>query len=169
MAAMVAPFWVDGGIPREEIAADKSGIGFAATLAGAAIGSGLVRRFGIGRSLWLAGGLAATSNLAYAAAAFAGGGRGPIFSASLVESLCSGIAAVSFMSFLMRICAREHAALQYAALSSLGFLAGSLARALSGVAAEQVGYAGFFAMTALLAAPAFVLLPAAARWVRDRT
>jgi PAT family beta-lactamase induction signal transducer AmpG len=169
MAPMVAPFWVDGGIPREEIAAVKAGIGFAATLAGAAIGSGLVRRFGIGRSLWLAGGLAATSNLAYAAAAFAGGGRGPIFSASLVESLCSGIAAVSFMSFLMRICAREHAALQYAALSSLGFLAGSLARALSGVAAEQVGYAGFFAMTALLAAPAFVLLPAAARWVRDRT
>jgi PAT family beta-lactamase induction signal transducer AmpG len=167
MAAMVAPFWVDGGIPREEIAAVKSGIGFAATLAGAAIGSGLVRRFGIGRSLWLAGGLAASSNLAYAAAAFAGGGRGPIFSASLVESLCSGVAAVAFMSFLMRICAREHAALQYAALSSLGFLAGSLARAFSGVAAEQFGYAGFFAMTALLAAPAFLLLPAAARWVRD--
>jgi len=119
MAPMVAPFWVDGGIPREEIAAVKAGIGFAATLAGAAIGSGLVRRFGIGRSLWLAGGLAATSNLAYAAAALAGGGRGPIFSASVVESLCSGVAAVAFMSFLMRICAREHAALQYAALSSL--------------------------------------------------
>jgi PAT family beta-lactamase induction signal transducer AmpG len=71
------------------------------------------------------------------------------------------------MSFLMRICAREHAALQYAALSSLGFLAGSLARAFSGVAAEQAGYAGFFAITALLAAPAFVLLPAATRWLRD--
>ena len=167
MAPMVAPFWVDGGIAREEIAAVKSGIGFAATLAGAAIGSGLVRRFGIGRALWVAGGLAAISNLAYAAAALVGGGRGPIFSASLVESLCSGIAAVAFMSFLMRICAREHAALQYAALSSLAFLAGSLARAFSGVAAEQFGYAGFFAITALLAAPAFVLLPAATRWIRD--
>jgi PAT family beta-lactamase induction signal transducer AmpG len=169
MAAMVAPFWVDGGIPREEIAAVKSGIGFAATLGGAAIGSALVRRFGIGRSLWLAGGVAALSNLAYAGAALAGGGRGPIFSASLVESLCSGIAAVAFMSFLMRICAREHAALQYAALSSLAFLAGSIPRAFSGIAAEQVGYAGFFALTALLAAPAFLLLPAAARWVREET
>ena len=169
MAAMVAPFWVDGGIPREEIGAVKAGIGFVATLAGAAVGSRLVRRFGIGRSLWIAGGLAALSNLAYAAAALAGGGRGPIFSASVTESLCSGVAAVAFMSFLMRICAREHAAVQYAALTSLGFLAGSFARAFSGVAAEQLGYAGFFALTALLAAPAFVLLPAAARWVRDES
>ena len=167
MGSMVASFWVDGGIPREEIAVVKSGIGFAATLAGAAIGSGVVRRLGIGRSLWLAGAFAAVSNLGYAAAALAGGGRLPIFSASLAESLASGIAAVCFMSFLMRICAREQAALQYAALSSLGVLAGSLARALSGVASERLGYAGFFALTALLAIPAFLLLPAAARWVPE--
>lgn len=167
MGPMVAPFWVDGGIAREEIALVKSGIGFGATLLGAALGGLLVRRFGIGRSLWAAGVLAMLSNLGYAGAALAGGGRIPIFSASVVESLCSGVAAVGFMSFLMRICERAHAAVQYAALTSLGFLAGSLARGFSGVAAEQLGYAGFFAATALLALPAFALLPAAARWARD--
>jgi PAT family beta-lactamase induction signal transducer AmpG len=167
MGPMVAPFWVDGGIAREEIALVKSGIGFGATLLGAALGGFLVRRLGIGRSLWAAGVLAMLSNLGYAAAALAGGGRVPIFSASVIESLCSGVAAVGFMSFLMRICERAHAAVQYAALTSLGFLAGSLARGFSGVAAEQLGYAGFFAATALLALPAFALLPAAARWARD--
>jgi PAT family beta-lactamase induction signal transducer AmpG len=167
MGPMVAPFWVDGGIRREEIALVKSGIGFGATLAGAALGGFLVRRLGIGRSLWIAGALAMASNLGYAVAALAGGGRIPIFSASVAESLCSGVAAVGFMSFLMRICERAHAAVQYAALTSLGFLAGSLARGFSGVAAEQLGYAGFFAATALLALPAFTLLPAAARWARD--
>jgi PAT family beta-lactamase induction signal transducer AmpG len=167
MGPMVAPFWVDGGIPREEIALVKSGIGFGATLAGAALGGALVRRLGIGRSLWIAGALALASNLGYAGAALAGGGRAPIYAASVAESLCSGIAAVGFMSFLMRICEREHAAVQYAALTSLGFLAGSLAGAFSGVAAEGLGYAGFFAATAALALPAFVLLPAAARWARD--
>ena len=167
MGPMVGPFWVDGGIPREEIALVKAGIGFGATLAGAALGGALVRRLGIGRSLWIAGVLALASNLGYAGAALAGGGRAAIYAASVSESLCSGIAAVGFMSFLMRICEREHAAVQYAALTSLGFLAGSLARAFSGVAAEQLGYAGFFAATAVLAAPAFVLLPAAARWARD--
>jgi PAT family beta-lactamase induction signal transducer AmpG len=167
MGPMVGPFWVDGGIPREEIALVKAGIGFGATLAGAALGGALVRRLGIGRSLWVAGALALASNLGYAGAALAGGGRAAIYAASVSESLCSGIAAVGFMSFLMRICEREHAAVQYAALTSLGFLAGSLARAFSGVAAEQLGYAGFFAATALLAVPAFALLPAAARWARD--
>jgi PAT family beta-lactamase induction signal transducer AmpG len=167
MGPMVAPFWVDGGIPREEIALVKSGIGFGATLAGAALGGFLVRRLGIGRSLWAAGALAMVSNLGYAGAALAGGGRAAIFSASVAESLCSGVAAVGFMSFLMRICERAHAAVQYAALTSLGFLAGSLARGFSGMAAEQLGYAGFFAVTALLALPAFALLPAAARWARD--
>jgi PAT family beta-lactamase induction signal transducer AmpG len=167
MGPMVAPFWVDGGIAREEIALVKSGIGFGATLAGAALGGLCVRRYGIGRGLWVAGVLAMLSNLGYAAAALAGGGRLAIFSASVVESLCSGVAAVGFMSFLMRICERAHAAVQYAALTSLGFLAGSLARGFSGVAAEQLGYAGFFAATALLALPAFALLPAAARWARD--
>jgi PAT family beta-lactamase induction signal transducer AmpG len=166
MGPMVAPFWVDGGIPREEIALVKSGIGFGATLAGAALGGFLVRRLGIGRSLWAAGALAMLSNLGYAAAALAGGGRLPIFSASVAESLCSGVAAVGFMSYLMRICERAHAAVQYAALTSLGFLAGSLARGFSGMAAEALGYAAFFAATALLALPAFALLPAAARWAR---
>jgi PAT family beta-lactamase induction signal transducer AmpG len=167
MGPMVATFWVDGGIPREEIGLVKSGIGFGATLAGAAVGGALVRRLGIGRALWVAGALAVASNLGYAAAAYVGGGRLPIFSASLAESLCSGVAAVAFMSFLMRISEREHAAVQYAALTSLGFLAGALARAFSGVAAESLGYAAFFAATALLAAPAFLFLPAAGRWVRD--
>jgi hypothetical protein len=56
---------------------------------------------------------------------------------------------------------------QYATLTSLGFLAGALARAFSGVGAEQLGYAGFFAATALLAAPSLALLPWAARWARE--
>ena len=167
MGPMVTSFWVDGGIPREQIALVKSGIGFGATLAGAALGGVLVRRSGIGRALWIAGALAVASNLGYAAAALTGGGSFAIFAASSAESLCSGIAAVAFMSFLMRICEREHAAVQYAALSSLGFLAGALARSVSGVVAEQLGFAGFFAATAVLALPAFVLLPAATRWARD--
>ncbi len=164
MGPMVAPFWVDGGIPREEIALVKSGIGFAATLLGAAAGGALVRRIGIGRSLWVAAFLALGSNLGYAGAAALGGGRVPIYAASVIESLCSGVAAVGFMSFLMRICARAHAAVQYATLTSFAFLAGAGARAVSGVGAEQLGYAGFFALTAALALPSLLLLPAAARW-----
>jgi PAT family beta-lactamase induction signal transducer AmpG len=89
-----------------------------------------------------------------------------VYPASLLESLCTGVATVGFMSFLVHICDRSHAAVQYAALTSLMALPGAAAGSLSGLAAEQLGYAGFFAATAVLALPAFALLPAAGRWVR---
>jgi PAT family beta-lactamase induction signal transducer AmpG len=67
----------------------------------------------------------------------------------------------------MRICDREHAAVQYATLTGLYALPGTLAGAVSGIGAEALGYAGLFAATALVAAPAFAFLPAARRWIDD--
>ena len=167
LGPMVRPFWVDAGLSREEIGVVNTGFGFVGTVAGAAAGGWLVQRVGIARGLWIVGGLAVGSNLGYAGAALAGGERPFVYAASLLESLCTGFATVGFMSFLMRICDRTHAAVQYAALTSLVALPGAAAGALSGLAAEQLGYAGFFAATALLALPAFALLPAASRWVRE--
>jgi len=167
LAPMVRPFWVDAGLSREEIGLVNTGFGFVGTLAGAAAGGWLVARLGISRSLWIVGGLAMGSNLGYAGAALAGGGRAFVYAASLLESVCGGLATVGFMSFLMRICDRSHAAVQYAALTALVALPGAGAGALSGLASERLGYAGFFLATALLSLPAFALLPAASRWARD--
>jgi PAT family beta-lactamase induction signal transducer AmpG len=167
LGPMVRPFWVDAGLSREEIGVVNTGFGFVGTVAGAAAGGWLVQRVGIARGLWIAGGLAVGSNLGYAGAALAGGERAFVYAASLLESLCTGFATVGFMSFLMRICDRAHAAVQYAALTSLVALPGAAAGALSGVATEQLGYAGFFAATALLALPSFALLPTASRWLGD--
>jgi PAT family beta-lactamase induction signal transducer AmpG len=167
LGPMVRPFWVDAGLSREEIGIVNTGFGFVGTVAGAAAGGWLVQRLGIARSLWIVGGLAVGSNLGYAGAALAGGGRAPVYAASLLESVCTGFATVGFMSFLMRISDRAHAAVQYAALTSLVALPGAAAGALSGLATEQLGYAGFFAATVLLALPAFALLPSAARWADD--
>jgi PAT family beta-lactamase induction signal transducer AmpG len=166
LGPMVRPFWVDAGLSREEIGLVNTGFGFVGTVAGAAAGGWLVQRFGIARSLWIVGGLAVGSNLGYAAAALTGGERAYVYAASLLESLCTGFATVGFMSFLMRICDRSHAAVQYAALTSLVALPGAAAGTLSGLATEQLGYAGFFAATALLALPSFALLPAASRWTK---
>jgi PAT family beta-lactamase induction signal transducer AmpG len=169
LGPMVRPFWVDAGLSREEIGVVNTGFGFVGTVAGAAAGGWLVQRVGIVRGLWIVGGLAVGSNLGYAGAALAGGERAFVYAASLVESLCTGFATVGFMSFLMRICDRAHAAVQYAALTSLVALPGAAAGALSGLATEQLGYAGFFAATALLALPSFALLPAASRWAGIET
>jgi PAT family beta-lactamase induction signal transducer AmpG len=64
----------------------------------------------------------------------------------------------------MRICEKEHAAVQYALLTALYALPGTVIGARSGWATEQIGYAAWFTLTAALALPAFAFLP----WVRAR-
>lgn len=163
---MIKTFWVDRGISLEKIALVSTTLGSAATMAGAVLGGWIVARFGIGRGLWIVGVLAVASNLGYAAAAaFPELGDRAIYAAGVIESFCGGLAAAGFMSYLMRICDRQHAAVQYATLSGLYALPGTIAGAISGAAVEALGYAVFFALTALVAAPAFLFLPAARRWI----
>jgi PAT family beta-lactamase induction signal transducer AmpG len=166
MGPMVKPFWVDRGFADEEIATVSTTLGALATIAGAVVGGAFVARRGIARALFALGLLALGSNLGYAAAAAApGSGRVGVYAASLVESFCGGLATAAFLSYLMRICEREHAAVQYALLTALYALAGSLVALPSGWMAERLGYAGYFALTAGFALPAFALLPRARRWL----
>jgi PAT family beta-lactamase induction signal transducer AmpG len=168
MGPMVAPFWVDRGFGNEEIAAVSAAFGIGATVVGAIVGGGVVARIGIARSLWLLGALALASNLGYAAAAaFPASGRPGVYAASAVESFCGGLASAAFLSYLMRICEKEHAAVQYALVTAVYALAGSLIAMPSGWVTEQLGYAGYFSLTALYALPAFAFLPRARAWVGD--
>lgn len=168
MAPMLKPFWVDRGHSHAEMALISTTLGAVATMGGAAVGGWIVARLGIGRALLVVGLLALASNLGYAVAAWLPeSGKTGIYTASLVESLCSGLAAAGFLSFLMNICDRKHAAVQYAALTGLYALPGIFTSAASGVAVEWIGYGSYFALTAVLALPAFAFLPSARRWIDE--
>ncbi len=65
----------------------------------------------------------------------------------------------------MRICQKEHAAVQYALLTAVYALAGSLVAMPSGWFTERLDYAGYFALTAVFGLPAFAFLPGARRWI----
>lgn len=166
MAPMIAPFWESRGFAREEFATVSGMLGLLAMLPGSWCAAVIVTRIGIGRTLLLTGVLALVSNLGYAAAAaWPETGRTTVYAASIAESFCSGMAGVAFMSFLMRICQKEHAAVQYALLTAVYALIGRALGAFSGVITEPLGFGGYFAVTAAFALPAFLFLPAARRWV----
>jgi PAT family beta-lactamase induction signal transducer AmpG len=168
MGPMVAPFWVDRGFLNEEIAAINAFFGVGATILGAVVGGIGLARFGIGRSLWLMGAVALASNLGYAAAAgFPASGRVGVYGASMMESFTAGLAGAAFLSFLMRICEKEHAAVQYALLTAVYALSGSIIALPSGWLTERIGYAAYFALTAALALPAFAFLPRARSWIGE--
>ena len=166
MGPMIHTFWVDRGFSNEEIASVSTGLGAGATVAGAVVGGLVVARIGIGRSLWVLGAFALASNLAYAgAAAFPEYGRMGVYAASIVESFCGGLATAAFLSYLMHICQKEHAAVQYALLTAVYALAGSLVAMSSGWITDRLDYTGYFALTAVFALPAFAFLPGARRWI----
>jgi PAT family beta-lactamase induction signal transducer AmpG len=80
------------------------------------------------------------------------------------ENVSTGIAGAAFVAYLSGIVSRSFTAVQYALLSSLTFLIGSLARGVAGEAFDRYGYAPVFRWTAAagLVAVAFVGL----EWVR---
>ena len=57
--------------------------------------------------------------------------------------------------------------MQYALVTAIYALAGSLIAMPSGWVTEQLGYSGYFGLTALYALPAFVFLPRARAWIGD--
>ena len=168
MGPMVKPFWKDRGLSNSEIGLISTTIGIAMTVLGSIAGGIFSARYGIFRGLWLLGITQALSNLGYAAVAHWDLPRGFIYGASVFESFTAGLGTSAFLSFLMNLCDRESAAVQYALLSALFGFTRSVAGAASGWATEKLGYASYFTLTFFLAFPAYLLLPWVRSWIRER-
>jgi len=165
LGPMVRPFWVDRHFSPLQIGAVVGTLGVVSTILGALLGGSLTARWGMFRALWVLGLGQAGSNLIYAAAAALPPSTPLMYAASVIESFCGGLGTAPFLAFLMAICDKRHAATQYAVLSALFGLTRVLAGAVSGWAAERLGYAPYFALTFFLAGPALLLLP----WMRAWT
>jgi len=80
------------------------------------------------------------------------------------ENVSTGVAGAAFVAYLSGIVSKSYTAVQYALLSSLTFLIGSLGRGIAGEAFDAYGYATVFRWTAAagLVAVVFVVL----EWLR---
>lgn len=166
MGPMVRPFWVDRGLAPSEIGFITGTGGILAGITGALVGGAFTSRFGIFHGLWFMGIWQAMSNLGYALVAMMPQtGHPGVYAGSMIESFCGGLGTAAFLAFLMSICNRDWPATQYALLSALFGLARSVSGALSGWAAEGLGYASYFSLTFLTALPAFLFLRSVRRWI----
>ena len=80
------------------------------------------------------------------------------------ENISTGVALTAFVAYLSGIVSKKFTAVQYALLSSLTFLVGSLGRGVAGEAFDTYGYATVFRWTALFGSLSilFVIL----EWMR---
>ncbi|HEX2062498.1 MAG TPA: MFS transporter [Thermoanaerobaculia bacterium] len=156
---MIAPYWIDRGFTATEAGNVTTTIGMVCVILGAISGGWFVTRYGIFRALLWLGLVQMLSNLGYAIVASTEAGRMGLYGAAIAESFCDGLGTAAFMSFLMYICDRENAATEYAILSATFALPRTFIGSTSGILAEQMGYAGYYWLTAALALPGLALLP----------
>ncbi len=164
---MIKPFWVDQGRSIFEIGLVPTTFGIILSVAGSLAGGAFISRYGTFHGVWALGLLQSVSNLGYAWVAWADLGRLGLYGASVFESFSGGLGTAAFLTFLMNVCDKEHATVQYAFLSSLFSLTGRLVGGLSGLGAERFGYGNYFAFTFLLSLPAFAFLPWIKRWIHE--
>ncbi|MEN8723295.1 MAG: AmpG family muropeptide MFS transporter [Alphaproteobacteria bacterium] len=160
---MTTPFLLTIGFEKLEIVGIVKTFGFAATMAGFALGGPLAAGMGLVRALWIAGVLQMLSNLMFAVQAVAGADPTILTATIAIENLAGGLGTAVFVAYMSSLCHISYTATQYALLSSFMAFARTLLSSGAGAMADWLDWTGFFLMTTVAALPGFVFL-----WVITR-
>jgi MFS transporter, PAT family, beta-lactamase induction signal transducer AmpG len=172
---MVNPFLKDMCFSNAEIGLAVKVIGTAATIAGTGVGAAMMARLGLGRALWVFGLAQAAAIGLYAAAAasraapldvalcasappLSAVARGWTYLGIAAEYASQGMGTAALLALLLRVCDKRYSATQYALLSSLFGLGRTISGIPSGLLAERLGYATFFATCIAFAIPGLLVL-----------
>ncbi len=173
---------------KDEVAFASKFFGIGAIILGLALGGWLLTAIGRMPTLLIGGLLAALTNLLYADMASGGytmaavsdftgftalvssfPGGSPKLARLMVtiggENLAIGIAGAAFIAWLSSIVSKQFSAVQYALLSSLTLLVGTLGRGALGQMIERQGYYDVFILTTWIGVGAMVLV--ALEWWRQ--
>ncbi|KQQ40637.1 MFS transporter [Methylobacterium sp. Leaf125] len=156
-SAMAMPLFKSLHYSNTDIATVTKLFGFGVALAGTVLAGYVVPRIGMMASLLAGTVFGSASHLSLAYLALHGGDGGNAFwtfaIAVSIDSFAYAIASIVLITFMSTLVATEHAASQYALLTSLCALPGSLLAGASGFVIESTGFAWFFVATALIGVP----------------
>jgi PAT family beta-lactamase induction signal transducer AmpG len=160
-SAMAMPLFKSLHYSNTDIATVTKLFGFGVALAGTVLAGYVVPRIGMMASLLAGTVFGSASHLSLAYLALHGGDGGNAFwtfaIAVSIDSFAYAIASIVLITFMSTLVATEHAASQYALLTSLCALPGSLLAGASGFVIESTGFAWFFVATALIGVPVALL------------
>ncbi|MGI9273496.1 MAG: AmpG family muropeptide MFS transporter [Endozoicomonas sp.] len=165
MGIMANPFYVDLGYTKQEVAAISKLYGVIMTLVGAAVGGGLMVRYGVMKILFLGGFLAAVTNLLFAFLAGIGHDLTWLTLVISMDNLAGGVATAAFIAYLSSLTNVSYSATQYALFSSVMALLPKFLAGFSGVMVDSVGYSTFFTLTAAMGIPSLLLILVAWKYV----
>ncbi len=158
IATVTTPFFLTLGFEKTQVAAVAKLYGFGATLLGMFAGGALLHRWGIRRCLWWFLWFQMLANASYALLSLSGPDIYALMVAISLDNASGGMVTAAAIAYMMRLCNLQFTATQYALLSSLASLASKTIAAGAGYIAEWLGWAAMFGLSALLGAPALLIL-----------
>jgi PAT family beta-lactamase induction signal transducer AmpG len=156
-SSISAPFYIDQGYTKLEIAGISKVYGVLMSIGGAMAGGVVVANVSLRTALVLGVVLASASNLAFVFMALGQKGLLMLAAAITADNFAAGFAGTVFIAYLSRLTSLTFAASQYALLSSLYSVAGRLLGGLSGFVVDAIGYPLFFLLSAASGIPALML------------
>ncbi len=150
LSALIAPFLLDMGVSKADIALMKGAVGSGTSLLGASIGGWVTWKLGRRMAL-LACGLAQAAGFGlFVVAAMGLGGMGILWAATVIEGVVGTMATVALFTLMMDASDPDHAGTDYTLLASVVVVVGSLGGIAGGVLGDALGYAATFALATVL-------------------
>lgn len=158
MGYMTGPLYIDLGYDKTTIGAVRSGAGLFATLFGVFLGGVIVSRFSFRWTLLFGVVSQSLTNLIYSWLALSDATTGGLAFAVIVDNIAYGAAGTILIAYMSSLTNTAFTATQYALFSSFYALPGKFVGGFSGFMVEAVGFAWFFAITAIIGLPAAALV-----------
>ncbi len=162
--SLLRPFLHDMNYSEFDRGFSLATVGLIAKLVGAFLGGAMTSAWGLGRCLWIFGGLQIGSNLGYILVSQSEVNLPLMYGALGFEMVTSGMGMGAFGVLLLRMTQRRFSATQYALFSSLFALPRLLGGPITGVVVDAVGWTNFFWLTIVAGIPGMVLLARFVPW-----
>jgi PAT family beta-lactamase induction signal transducer AmpG len=156
--AMLNPMIVELGFSDTEFIAINKVVGFWGLIVGTALAAPFMAWLGMGRALIASGVLMMLSNLTFAILAMHGHSVTWLTIAVATEQVTSGIGLTVFVTYLSGLSNLAYTATQFALLSSFAAVGRTWLAAPAGIAADALGWVGFWLLTMVVALPGLLLL-----------
>ncbi len=160
LGRMSIVFYKELGFSKSDIAIYSKTLGWITTVVFTLLGGLFAIRSGTVKTMFIAGGLMAITNLMFTLLAWSGKSELLFAAAVIFDDIAAAFATVAFVAFISLLVDRTYTATQYALLASIGTAGRTLLASSSGSLVDWLNgdWGIFFILTALMVIPSLVCL-----------
>ena len=160
LGRMSIVFYKELGFSKSDIAIYSKTLGWITTVVFTLLGGLFAIRSGTVKTMFIAGGLMAITNLMFTLLAWSGKSELLFAAAVILDDITAAFATVAFVAFISLLVDRTYTATQYALLASIGTAGRTLLASSSGSLVDWLNgdWGIFFILTALMVIPSLICL-----------